>query len=142
MKKIVFLILFAIVLTLFSACGHNEQQKFEELHQAFVARGNGVTGYEVDEITEFDSFQYFCVRICLNTDDATSVDDYVWFELYAQLFATEEEAQDAYAYNQETGVGGECLTSGRAVIYWLKNDEFADLYKEVFYSVYPEETQK
>lgn len=140
MKKslLLFVLLF---LFSFSACGVSETDTGAEdlstLREAFLKRGNSVTGYEVDEIEDFDGLKFFAVRVCLNTDDAVKVDDYVWFEANISLYATQEEADEAYRINQETGLGGKCLQEGRILMYWLNNDPFEDLYKEVFYDVFP-----
>lgn len=136
MKKILpFLI--PIFLLSFVACGGGEDKKnFNTLYDAFLSRGNDVEGYEVTEIGTYDGFDFFCVRVCLNTDDAVTVDDYMWFEANVMLYSSQEEADAAYELNLNTGLGGSCLQQGKILIYWMEQDPFADLYKEVFNSVF------
>jgi len=134
MKKAALLFLLCLLLLL-PSCS-SDRADFEKLHEAFVARGETVQGYEVDDITEFENIAYFTVRVCLNTEDAVTLDDYVWFEANALCFETEEEAVAAYEQNQATGLGGTCIRRGKILLYWLQNDVFEDLYKEVFNSVF------
>ena len=139
------LVLVVLFLFSFSACGilstDGGDGDFTALREAFLERGNGTEGYEVDEIEEYEGLKFFAVRVCLNTDDAVEVDDYVWFEANVSLYATQEEADEAYRVNRETGLGGTCLQKGRILIYWLNNDPFEDLYKEVFYGVFPSDKE-
>ncbi|MBO5214466.1 MAG: hypothetical protein J6B86_06825 [Clostridia bacterium] len=136
MKKFLLLI-FPVLLLSFAACASGEDQKnFTALHEAYSARGEGVEGYEVTEIETYDGFDFFCVRVCLNTDDAVTVDDYMWYEANVMLFSSREEADAAYEQNQQTGLGGTCLQQGKILIYWMEKDPFTDLYEEVFYSVF------
>ncbi len=136
MKKFLLLILPVLLLS-FAACASGEDQKnFTALHEAYSARGEGVEGYEVTEIETYDGFDFFCVRVCLNTDDAVTVDDYMWYEANVMLFSSLEEADAAYEQNQQTGLGGTCLQQGKILIYWMEKDPFTDLYEEVFYSVF------
>lgn len=130
MKKTALFLILCILLG-FSACS-GDLGKFRDLRDAFVARGESVEGYEVDEIEEIDGVSYFTVRICLNTDDAASVDDLVWFEANALCFDTEEAAEEAYRKNLSTGLGGTCLKNGKILLYWLSGDYFEDLYRDVF----------
>ncbi len=129
-----------LILTLFFAlsfvgCTDGNRKTFDALHGAFSARGDGVAGYEVTEITEGDGFDYFIVRVCLNTDDAQTLDDYMWFEAEVMRFDAEEDAVAAYNRNAQTGLGGTCLQDGSVLIFWMEDDPFADLYKEVFTGV-------
>lgn len=144
MKKAALTLVVLFLFTL-SACGISPEKdgedRFTALREAFLKRGENVTGYEVDEIEEFDGLKFFAVRVCLNTDDAVSVDDYVWFEANVSLYATQREADEAYGVNQETGLGGKCLQEGRILMYWLNNDPFEDLYKDVFYDVFPSDKE-
>ena len=133
MKKISLFLAILLLLSL-TGCGKND---LYALRDAFLKRGENVQGYEVDEIETYEGLKFFAVRVCLNTDDAVVVDDYVWFEANITLYPTQEEADEAYRVNQETGLGGHCLQQGRILMYWLNNDPFEDLYKEVFYSVFP-----
>ncbi len=136
MKKVT-LFLVLILLLSCSACTLQDQRKeYEALYEAFSARGEGVAGYEVTGIEEYDGFDYFCVRVCLNTDDAVTLDDYMWFEADVMRFDAEKDADEAYEKNQQTGLGGTCLRQGNILIYWMEADPFADLYEEVFYSVF------
>lgn len=130
MKKTVLLLILSLLLCL-SAC-NADLGNFQTLHDAFVARGESVEGFEVDEIEEIDGLSYFTVRICLNTEDAASVDDLLWFEANALCFETEEAAEEAYQRNVATGLGGTCLKKGKILLYWLSGDYFEDLYREVF----------
>lgn len=134
MKKLSVLILAALFLL--SACSGGIHGSFLELYDAFIARGEGVEGYEVTEIESYEGMEFFAVRICLNTDDATSVDDFVWFEANVLYFEDIAEAQAAYEDNQSFGLGGTCLQKDNILIYWLTGDYFEDLYKEVFTTVF------
>lgn len=122
-------------LLLFCSCvgcaAGKDRKNFTDLHEAFIKRGEAVEGYEVTEIEEYDGFDYFCVRVCLNTDDAVILDDYMWFEADVMLFSSTEEADAAYENNQQTGLGGTCLRRGNILIYWMQEDPFSDLYREV-----------
>ncbi len=132
------ILLFLLIPMIFlSACGvKNNHQAFVELHESYIARGEGVTGYEVSEIESYDAMEFFRVCVCLNTEDAQSIDDMVWFEANVTYFESAEEAQAAYEQNIKTGIGGTCLKEGNILIYWLTGDPFEDLYKEVFYGVF------
>ncbi|MBQ4324027.1 MAG: hypothetical protein IJC19_08800 [Clostridia bacterium] len=134
MKKLALLIVLMFLFSL-AACTGSELQSFTELREAFVARGEGVVGYEVDEIEEYEGVKFFAVRVCLNTDDAVTVDDYIWFEANVMYFEDSAEADAAYQQNQATGLGGTCIRKGNILMYWLTGDEFADLYQEVFTNV-------
>lgn len=136
MKKILLLFLPVFLLSFVACSSRKEQKNFTALHEAYLTRGEGIEGYEVTDIESYDGFDYFCVRVCLNTDDAVTVDDYVWFEAEAMLFSSQDEADAAYQQNQQTGLGGTCLRQGNILIYWMENDPFTDLYEEVFYSVF------
>ena len=131
MKRLSFLFALFFVLYCTVGCASSDKSNFEKLHEAFQTRGNEVEGYEVTDIEEYDGFDYFCVRICLNTDDAVKLDDYMWFEADVMLFASTEQADAAYQQNQQTGLGGTCLRRGNILIYWMEQDPFADLYREV-----------
>lgn len=136
MKKIL-LPLFCFLLLFCVACSsQNSRRDFTDLYEAFLTRGEGVEGYEVTEIETYDGLDYFFVRVCLNTDDAVTIDDMVWFEAQVMLFSSEQEADSAYRENQQTGLGGTCLRQGNVLIYWLEKDPFADLYEEVIHSVF------
>ncbi len=129
-----------LILTLFFAlslagCTDGNRKTFDVLYEAFYARGDGVQGYEVTEITEGEGFDYFIVRVCLNTDDAQTLDDYMWFEAEVLRFDAEEDAASAYERNAQTGLGGTCLRDGSVLIYWMEDDPFADLYRDVFNGV-------
>ncbi len=128
--SLLFALFFAVCCTV--GCASSDQRNFETLHKAFQQRGNSVEGYEVTEIEEYEDFDYFCVRVCLNTDDAVTIDDYMWFEADVMLFDSTEQADAAYQQNQQTGLGGTCLRQGNILIYWMEQDPFADLYQQVF----------
>jgi hypothetical protein len=136
MKKATLLLLDLLLFTL-SGCGKSDNREdFITLYNAFLARGEGVEGYEVTEIEEYDGMEFFFVRVCLNTDDAVSVDDYMWFEANVMYFSDRKDVDTAYAKNQETGLGGVCLQQGNVLIYWMENDPFADLYTDVYTKVF------
>lgn len=136
MKKVSVLLSLLCLLACVACTSQNSRKDYTALYEAFVARGEGVEGYEVTDIEEYDGFEYFCVRVCLNTDDAVVLDDYMWFEADAMLYPSPEEAEAAYTKNQQTGLGGTCMRNGNILIYWMEEDPFADLYKEVFNSVF------
>lgn len=136
MKKTALLLLLLFLFAL-SGCGKNgNREDFSALYDAYLARGEGVEGYEVTEIEEYDGMEFFFVRVCLNTDDAVAVDDYMWFEANVMYFSDRKDADAAYAKNQETGLGGVCLQRENLLIYWMENDPFADLYTEVYTKVF------
>ncbi len=136
MKKILLPLLCILLLSCVACSTQNNRKDFNDLYEAFLARGAGVEGYEVTEIESYDGLDYFCVRVCLNTDDAVTIDDMVWFEAEVMLFSSAQEADSAYNENQKTGLGGTCLRQENILIYWMAKDPFADLYKEVFHSVF------
>ncbi|MBO5248956.1 MAG: hypothetical protein J6B54_06710 [Clostridia bacterium] len=138
MKKISFLLTLLFLLSCVGCSQENDRRQFEALREAFLERGESVEGYQVSEIASYDGFDFFCVRICLNTDDAATVDDYMWYEAEVMLFSSEAQADEAYRRNEETGVGGTCKQQGKILIYWMSKDPFADLYNEVFQSVFEE----
>ena len=125
-----------LILLSCSACTLRDERNFTDLYEAFLARGEGVEGYEVTEIEKYDGFDCFCVRVCLNTDDAVTLDDYMWFEAEVMRFHSEDEANSAYETNLQTGVGGTCKRYGTILVYWMTADPFADLYEEVLNSVF------
>ncbi len=134
MKRVALLL--ALIFTLLTVgCTDRNQKNFDALYEAYVARGQGVEGYEVTEIVEEDGFDYFCVLVCLNTDDAQTLDDYMWFEAEIMRFDKEKDAEQAYERNAATGLGGTCLKEGNILIFWMENDPFADLYRTVFTEV-------
>ena len=134
MKKVCLPIILSLLLLL-SACTGGSRNSFIELREAFIARGETVEGYEVTEIEQYDGMEFITVRICLNSDDAASLDDYMWFEANVLFFEDRDEADAAYATNQASGLGGTCLQRDRILIYWLEGDFFGDLYEEVFTNV-------
>lgn len=136
MKKATLLLSLLLIFSCVSCGQRGSREDFSALHKAFLERGKDVGGYEVSEIEAYDTMEFFCVRVCLNTDDAQTVDDFVWFEANVLYFESQEEAQAVYDRNQSTGIGGTCLAEGNVLIYWLSNDPFEDLYKEVFTSVF------
>lgn len=136
MKKVTLLLFFILMISCTSCTQQGNKDDFTALHGAFQARGEGTEGYEVSEIEEYEEMAFFCVRVCLNTDDALVVDDYVWFEANALYFYSKEEADEAYERNQQTGMGGNCLQNGNILLYWMDNDPFSDLYNEVFSSIF------
>lgn len=136
MKKITLLLALILTLSCVACTAQGNRNDFTSLYEAFVARGVGVSGYEVTEIEEYEGMEFFLVRVCLNEDDALVLDDYMWFEAEAMYFADAKEADAAYQRNQQTGIGGTCLRKGNILLYWMDNDPFGDLYKEVFSSVF------
>ncbi|MBQ1272095.1 MAG: hypothetical protein IIY12_01185 [Clostridia bacterium] len=134
MKRLSLLLALFFTVCCITGCASSDRRNFEKLHTAFQDRGNNVEGYEVTAIEENDGFDYFCVRVCLNSDDALLLDDYMWFEADVMLFDTTEQADAAYQQNQQTGLGGTCLRRGNILIYWMAQDPFADLYREVIES--------
>ena len=136
MKKTA-LILPLILLLIFSACatGTGNERDFKNLREAYAERGAGVEGFEVDKITEMETYSFFTVRICLNTEDATTVDDFVWFEANVLYFESKEDADAAYRRNTQSGTGGVCHQKGNILIYWMEGDYFEDLYSEVFFNI-------
>ena len=118
MKKTA-LILPLILLLIFSACatGTGNERDFKNLREAYAERGAGVEGFEVDEITEMETYSFFTVRICLNTEDATTVDDFVWFEANVLYFESKEDADAAYRRNTQSGTGGVCDKAGKSLSY-------------------------
>lgn len=136
MKKLSLPLILVLLLTFVACTSQKSQKDYTALYEAFLARGEGVEGYEVTEIEEEDGFDYFCVKVCLNTDDAMVVDDYMWFEADVMLFDSAKDADAAYEKNQQTGLGGTCLRNGNVLIYWMDEDPFADFYEEVYHSVF------
>ncbi len=136
MRKLSLLLIPLLLICCVACASRQGQQDFDALYEAFLARGEGVEGYEVTTPEKSDGFSYFCVRVCLNTDDAVILDDYMWFEADVMLFQSGKEAEDAYQKNLETGLGGTCLRRGNLLIYWMEEDPFADLYEEVYHSVF------
>lgn len=136
MRKIIALLISALLLS-FSACTQKgNRDDFMALYNAFAVRGEGIRGYEVSEIETYEEMEFFSVRVCLNTDDALVIDDYMWFEANALYFYDGKEAEEAFARNQESGMGGHCLKNGNILLYWMEKDPFSDLYNEVFSSVF------
>ena len=136
MKKLSFFLILTLLFSCVACTSQKNRGDYTALYEAFVARGEDVEGYEVTEIEAYDGFDYFCVRVCLNTDDAVTVDDYMWFEADVMLFDSTKQADAAYEENRQTGLGGTCLRKGNILIYWMEKDPFADLYEEVFHSVF------
>ncbi len=132
MKRISVFLSLLLLVGLTACSAHSDQKNFEKLHEAYRDRGTSVEGYEVTDVEEFDGLKFFSVRVCLNTDDAVILDDYMWFEANVMLFPDEEQADAAYEQNQQSGLGGTCLRKGNILIYWMAEDPFADLYREVF----------
>lgn len=136
MKKFLLPVLCVLLLSCVACSTQENRENFTDLHEAFRARGEGVEGYGVTEIESYDGLEYFFVRVCLNTDDADSIEDIVWFEAEVMLFSSTKEADSAYDQNQQSGLGGTCLRQGNILIYWMENDPFADLYEEVIHGVF------
>ena len=134
MKRLSLLLALIFTICCTAGCASSDQRNFEKLHKAFQERGANVEGYEVTDIEEYDGFDYFCVQVCLNSDDAVTIDDYMWFEAEVMRFYDTEQADAAYQQNQQTGLGGTCLRRGNILIYWMDQDPFADLYREVIES--------
>lgn len=125
-----------LILLTFSACAQQKEKKeketFRQLREAYLARGENVAGFEVDPIQDYEGFQFFCVRVCLNTEDAVTIDDLVFFEAHLFYFPNEEDAAEREEQNKRTGVGGTCLRNGKYILLWNSGDQFEDLYRDVF----------
>lgn len=125
----------ALLLCLVALFGCAQETTLEQLRDAYIARGAGVDGYEVTEISQGDGYSYFSVGILIHAGTGLPGDADVFTEAHLFRFDQKKDAEAARLRNAETGVGGECEQIGNFVLLWNGNDgfdEFTDLYKDVF----------